>query len=331
MLQIALSLLMLTVAATAVRAADSAEQASAPVTAAQVRSSIESALPFLEKRGTSWFDNAKCIACHHGEWLTWSMNEAKHAGIAIDGKVYDELTSRVVGIYMGATKQKTDHVQSSYMLLSQYDPPVLNKDTPEWMKTAIAHVEKAQLADGSWKYAGQGLDRPDQENDEMQTMWAMLALPVDAKAAREKGMAWLKTVKQGPSIDSVALRLALEARFGDAANVPALRDELISRQNEDGGWSWKPTRKSEAFATGESLYVLSLAGVSSDSSAVQKSLHFLVSTQKADGSWMSPTRKPKGENVVSSYWGTNWAVIGMARTLPVPVKPAKGTAQTSAR
>ena len=59
-------------------------------------------------------------------------------------------------------------------------------------------------------------------------------------------------------------------RYGDPARAAHLKDELLARQNPDGGWQWSEHRASDAFATGEALYVLTLAGVKNDTPAIQK-------------------------------------------------------------
>ena len=73
-------------------------------------------------------------------------------------------------------------------------------------------------------------------------------------------------------------------------------DELLALQRADGGWSQTvPEPKSDAFATGQTLYVLSLAGFTADRPEIRRGLDFLVATQKADGSWPMISRStPNG-------------------------------------
>jgi hypothetical protein len=74
---------------------------------------------------------------------------------------------------------------------------------------------------------------------------------------------------------------------------------------------------SDSYATGQSLYALGLAGRTGSDAAVQKSWQYLLATQKADGSWPGVSKKPGvKENPIILYWGSAWATIGLARTLP---------------
>jgi squalene cyclase len=323
MLRIALFILTISAFVSLSSAAPSTDTPTAP----QVRAALDKALPFLEQKCVAWLDKQKCIACHHGAWTVWGLNEAKHAGLTVDPKTFDALSARVAAMYMkdvpNYQKKKNGWVESTYMLLSRDYGPAADKDSAEVDKAAHVVMLAGQRADGSWKYAGQGLERPDVDNDEATTLWALLALPHASKgdtsntAVRESALAWLKKMKPGPGLDSLALRLAVETRFGDPARAAELKDELIARQNPNGGWKWSEKRPSDAFATGESLYVLALAGVKSDDPAISRAWKFLVATQRPDGSWLCDTRKPKGGREISTFWGTSWAVIGLSRSLPV--------------
>lgn len=317
MLSFTLSLTLLTVGAD-IKAAP-AEKPTVP----QVRSAVERSLGFLESEGVAWLDKQGCIACHHGAWMVWSFSEAQRAGIKVDARKFDALSSRVGKMYLAERaeheKKKNGWVESTYMLLSRYDDP-----DAEWRRVAGALLVAGQGGNGSWKYAGQGLDLPASEADEATTLWAILALPEGSKAeaaSRDKALAWLKQAKPGSGHDSAALHLAVELRFGARARVETLTKELLARQNTDGGWSWSKKRpQSDAFATGESLYVLGLAGLKADAPAVQKAWNYLVTTQRPDGSWQSASRKPSGGNQISTYWATAWAAIGLSRSLSPAAK-----------
>ena len=60
----------------------------------------------------------------------------------------------------------------------------------------------------------------------------------------------------------------------------------MTLQRADGGWSQTVTPlRSDAFATGQTLYVLSLAGYTTERVEIKRGIDFLVATQSSDGSW----------------------------------------------
>ena len=85
--------------------------------------------------------------------------------------------------------------------------------------------------------------------------------------------------------------------------------------------------ESDAYATGQAVYVLRLAGVPADDAGVQKAVDYLVRTQEADGSWHVVTRSkpiqtffdngdPHGKDQFISIPATSWAVAALASCLP---------------
>src|SRR5205823_11276169 len=107
-----------------------------------------------------------------------------------------------------------------------------------------------------------------------------------ARVSREKTAAWLSKSQPTDSTQAAALRLLLDVHARkDAAQVQAGIDQLLKRQNADGGWSQIKELASDGYATGQALYALSFAGVKNDRPALQRAVAFLVSTQWDDGSW----------------------------------------------
>jgi len=97
----------------------------------------------------------------------------------------------------------------------------------------------------------------------------------------------------------------------------------LGRQNKDGGWGQLRDLSSDAYATGQALYVLSLAGVRNDRPEVQRGIAFLVANQREDGSWpmrsrAHPGAKPFTNPVPITYFGSAWATLGLLRSVPGP-------------
>jgi len=118
------------------------------------------------------------------------------------------------------------------------------------------------------------------------------------------------------------LWLIVKVQAGEPAPMlqPAI-DQFLSRQNSDGGWGQLNDAASDAYATGQALYVLNLAGVKNERAEVQRAVTFLVSTQKEDGSWPMirrghPGVTPSDFVVTITYIGSAWGTLGLLRSVP---------------
>ena len=83
---------------------------------------------------------------------------------------------------------------------------------------------------------------------------------------------------------------------------------------------------SDAYATGQALYALHVAGVSVTSGTYQKGTSYLLRTQLEDGSWFVRSRAfgfqpyfdagfPHGTDQFISAAATSWAAIALSFTL----------------
>lgn len=197
------------------------------------------------------------------------------------------------------------------------------------------HVARHQEADGGW-LAPPPANGPSPvfESRETMTLWACLALGPQASAnpneppavqtSRDKAAAWRNQTPPADTTQATALRLLVELREAEA-HAPGLLqpgiERLLARQNADGGWNQIKDLPSDAYSTGQSLYVLNLAGVQSDRNEVQRGVSFLVGNQREDGSWpMTPRttpERPASKNVVPiTYFGSAWATMGLIRSVP---------------
>src|SRR4029079_6528639 len=121
---------------------------------------------------------------------------------------------------------------------------------------------------------------------------------------------------------SIALRVVLWTRLGrHPEELQPLLRRIKARQNPDGGWSQTTEMLSDGWATGQALYALAFAGATSNDAAIGRGQAFLITTQRADGSWSMTSRptKPGGEGSGSlipiTGAGSAWAVMGLAKSL----------------
>jgi squalene-hopene/tetraprenyl-beta-curcumene cyclase len=138
------------------------------------------------------------------------------------------------------------------------------------------------------------------------------------QSARRRALTWLERAESGRSTEWYAARLLLSQQQGDAERLKSTIEHLKSKQNTDGGWGWLLEDPSDALATGQAVYALSVAGVAPDDPSIRRAQQFLIGTQQPDGAWpVHGTKEKKKAQVeeTATYWGTAWATIALLQTL----------------
>jgi hypothetical protein len=316
-----------------------------PKTAAaeQGRKAVERGLDFLQKDAVTWRADRKCSTCHHGTMTVWALSEAKSQGYDVAAEsladtvkwTKDRLLERIDlprDKRPGWSMVNTAALYLSVMALSVPKQDAVSADE---LKRIAGHFLRHQEADGSWAWSSApAVNRPPPvfESDEVATLLGYLALgpqvPADPKEksevgdSRKKAAAWLAKAKPTDSTQAAALWLLVKVQAGEPAKtLQAETDQFLGRQNKDGGWGQLKGAASDAYATGQALYVLSLAGVKNDREEVQRAVAFLVARQKADGSWPMTRRGHPGVTpsdfvVPITYFGSAWATLGLMRCVP---------------
>ena len=309
----------------------------------QSRKTVERGLDFLQKDAVKWRKERECSTCHHGTMTVWALSEAKSLGYEVPAEnvadtvkwTKDRLLERIDlprDTRPGWSMVSTPAIYLSVMALSV---PKQDAVSAEELKRIAGHLLRHQEADGSWAWSSappKNRPPPFFESDEVATLLAYLALgpqvPADPKEksevrdAREKAAAWLDKTKASDTTQAAALRLLVKVRAGEATkSLQSEIDKLLDRQNKDGGWSQVKDAASDAYATGQVLYILSLAGVKYDRAEVKRGVKFLVDNQKEDGSWSMAARshpgaEPSKNPVPITYFGSAWATLGLMRSVP---------------
>lgn len=208
----------------------------------------------------------------------------------------------------------------------------------ELTDSAVHHLAAIQAADGRW-YGN--LPRPPMQNGDVSaTALAIHALqkyPLPGRKAEldervERARRWLRRVKPANTDEQAYQLLGLSWAGESAGRLEPLAKRLIAQQRADGGWSQLPTLASDAYATGQSVYALRLAGLTTDHPAVERGQRYLLQTQLADGTWyvrrrafpFQPTMKsgfPHGKDSWISAAATSWAVLALS----LPEEPVEIT------
>jgi hypothetical protein len=311
------------------------------------RIATERGLQFIQADAVKWRREKNCSTCHHGTMTIWVQSEAKSRGFAV---VPEELQENV-----GWAKERLEKIDlprdtrpgwsmvntpALYMAMLANFVPGQDAISPDERKRIAGHLLRHQEENGAWMWSSappKNIPPPVFESDEVATRLAYMALAPQAALAADdapaiqaslaRADAWLKD-QASDTTQAAVLRLLMNRQ----ANAPAGEiksgiEGLLSLQNPDGGWSQVKERESDAYATGQVLYALSVAGVLTENEAIKKGVTFLVNTQREDGSWPMKRRGHPGvtpsENVVPiTYSGTAWAMLGLMRSTPSQSPPA---------
>lgn len=299
------------------------------VTTPQVRETIQRSIPYIEEKGLWWIEQKKCVTCHRVGMMVWSLDSAKRNGFKVSDRLGEwlqwaadqSLAKNDKGTIVGLGDK-----EGVAQILLSFDRPSVDPDQLETRKKLATLLLDGQQPDGSWKAGGQlpFQKRPALETNSVSTMWLTLTLlmeesSADNTAAVAQAMQYIKASPPGKSTEWYAVRLLLATQTKDDEMRDQMVAQLRSLQKPDGGWGWMVADESDALGTGMALYALVYAGVERQDTSVERAQQFLVSTQRADGSWpVKGTKEKKKASIEETavFWGTTWAVIGLVESLP---------------
>jgi hypothetical protein len=279
----------------------------------------------------------------------WALSEAQRQGYAINQKFVADTTEALLG--------SKDKLMASRIFPNPADPPdprpsgrglnmglpflavaaqalpSLEKGQKQRIKLIAQEILKKQQPDGSWEFFATLRRPPINESQSTDVAWIIMALagqtgpdvPDSQRAALSKAIAWLDAAKLSGIHQDKALKVLLGARSArPRETMRATIDELLALQRADGGWSQTvPEQKSDAFATGQTLYALSLAGLTAERPEMKRGIDFLVATQAPDGSWpmisrATPDGSPGSAKLLTPITcaASSWATLGLARLAP---------------
>jgi hypothetical protein len=307
---------------------------------------VERAIGYLQTESAAWLSTRKCAACHHVPMALWALAEADRRGYAIDKKFLSDTAESTLGsldkmmasglVPNPANPPDTRPMASGvnmgqvFMAVAAQSLPSLEKGQKDSLSFITDEIVKKQRADGSWEFF---LSRPPiNESQTTDAVWIILALQGDAAqdtsepriVALKNANAWLANTKLPDNLQDKAFNLLLASRAGKSReDMQSAIDDLFSRQRPDGGWSQLPEMTSDAYATGQTLYALALAGCTAEQPEIKRGIDFLVTTQAADGSWPMTSRSTPDGSPGSSTLLTPitcgaaaWSTLGLATLAP---------------
>jgi hypothetical protein len=333
-------------------------------TTSQVQQTVDRATKYLQTESGSWLKTRKCAACHHAGMPLWALSEAEQQGYATDKKYVADTIESLLGsrdkllasrIFPDPTAPPDPRPQGRglnmglpFLAVAAQSWPSLTEGQKQSLKRIAEEIVRKQQPDGSWEFFA-GLRRPPiNESQITDAAWIILALegqagpdaPTSQRAALSKAVAWFDAAKPAGIHQEKALRLLLGVRSGKPSKaLQGTIDELLALQRADGGWSQTvPGWKSDAFATGQTLYVLSLAGLTAERPEIRRGIDFLLATQKPDGSWpmlsrATPDGSPGSAKLLTPITcsAASWATLGLARLVPKDKPASKADASRNAQ
>ena len=320
-----------------------------PATTEQIHQTVDRAIGYLQTESAAWLSTRQCAACHHAGMPFWALSEADRQGYAIDKKYLADKIESLLGskdklltskIFPNPADPPDPRPQGRglnmglpFLAVAGRSLPSLEEGQKQSLKLIAEEIVSKQQPDGSWEFFATLRRPPINESQTTDAAWIIMALegetgpnaPESQRAALQKAIAWLDAAKPSDLHQDKVLKVLLGARAGKPREaMQSTIDELLALQRTDGGWSQTvPEPKSDAFATGQTLYVLSLAGYTAERPDIKRGIDFLVATQMPDGSWpmisrSTPDGSPGSSKLLTPITcaSASWATLGLARLAP---------------
>ena len=315
----------------------------------QVHQTVDRAIGYLQKESAAWLDTRKCAACHHAGMPLWALSEAGKQGYAIDAKYLADRFESLLGsrdkllgsrIFPNPAEPPDPRPQGRglnmglpFLAVAALSYPGLQEPHKQSLQLIADEVVQKQQADGSWEFFATLRRPPINETQTTDAAWIIMALkgvthsgsPESQQAALTKAVAWFDAAPPSEIHLDKVLKIILGVYLEKPPEtLQTTVQDLMALQREDGGWSQTvPELKSDAFATGQTLYALSLAGYTAEHPGIHRGIDFLVATQTPEGIWPMVSRSTPDGSPGSSKLLTpiqcatsSWATLGLSRLVP---------------
>lgn len=302
-------------------------------------------LRLLERSMTAFSNGTDCISCHQEGLGRMTTAVARQHGLKTDPSLAKAQIMRLRGA-LAALKPLHEQACNNPEIMKQVPLIEINEvntgygwmlagmaaqgDAPSDGTAAMADViAKQQAPDGSWTFS---LPRVPMQSSFF-TYTALIIRDLKAYAPKNQAAAtaaqiakakvWLLGAPAKTSDDLAFRLLGLQWAGSTSDERKSAVSDLLAAQKSDGGWSQAPGTASDAYATGQALYALRVAGgLPANHPAIARGVKYLLRTQDDDGSWFVNKRAipannyfdaafPHGESQYASFNATCWAVMGL--------------------
>lgn len=297
-----LSTAILTLAIAAAAAARAEDSVNGPNAGdgQSIRSAVGRGLAGATKAAGRYPDNQSCFSCHHQTLPLLAAVTARDHGLAIDEKLlpaqrefaqasfHDDLDDLRAGRGIGGRAMTVGY---GLWALRLAEAPA--DETTEAM---IAYLLKTQHDDGHWS---RQTSRPPLEDSNVTcttlAIYGLQKYTADsqrpaAKASIEKAARWLEKSPLECQEDRCFRLWSLRLLGAPDQQIAGLRQAVLGAQRDDGGWAQTDDMESDAYATGQTLWILQTTGSDPASEAYRRGVKYLLSAQCEDGSWFVSSR-----------------------------------------
>ncbi|MBL8214039.1 MAG: ankyrin repeat domain-containing protein, partial [Bryobacterales bacterium] len=284
---------------------------------------VSKALALLEKQSHNFIRIGGCNSCHGQDLPSAAVGFARSRGIA--AKPIPQLPPAMT---LGSPDRILDlnAIGVGSVAWEMLDLGMNGAKPNAYTDSVAQYIRVMQTPAGNW-FAPESRRPPMSAGSFQTTALAIYTLkvygqPVDQKGAIARAAAWLATAQPYDNQDRAFQLMGLVWAGGDPKAIAAVSKALLATQRPDGSWNQLPAMAADAYAAGQSLYALHLAGLAASHPAYQKGVAWLRQTQSADGSWHVKSRSlwfqpyfesgfPHGHDQWISAAGTAWASLAL--------------------
>ena len=300
---------------------------------AQLRATVDRGIQVVRKAAANYPKNRNCFSCHHQTLPMLAMVATRDRNIAID----DELLKSQAEFTHKSFQERIEPMREGKgiggmamtVAYGLWTLALVDWKPDETTEAMVTFLLKNQKDDGRWVFQ---TSRPPMEASYVTCTvlsayylqkFASESQRESADTAVAKAKSWLGTATIESQEDRAFLLWGLQLLGAEEIQIRASREKLLATQRDDGGWAQLDDMESDAYATGQVLFVLCATGLSTTEKSYERGVEFLIKTQGEDGSWFVKTRSkpvqvffdngdPHGEHQFISIPATSWAVAALA-------------------
>ncbi len=310
-----------------------AQETTDEVTSQQIDSAIRRSVTLLERTSAKTAESRTCFTCHGQALPVLALVQASKLEFQVDQvNLQHQLSHTHEYLSEGLADYQEGKGQGGQVDTAGY--AILTLKAGDWpaddvTAAVVEYLLKYQSSQDHWSSSS---NRPPSEASDFSATYVALASldhfgtpEQQSRIIDRKNLVkqWLLSAATRDTEDQVFRLQSLRYTDADQDLIREKGRELIAQQCEDGGWAQSADLASDAYATATVLAALNQSGtLTIDDPVYQRGVHFLIETQKEDGSWhvvshSKPFQEyfesgfPHGVDQFISATATGWSVIAL--------------------